>query len=392
MQTAKKPLRLGMVGGGPGSGIGPAHRHGAAADGEYVLVAGSFSRSADKNAQMGVALNLDQSRVYADFTTMASAEAVRPDGVDAVSIVTPNDAHAPACLAFIEQGIHVLCDKPLATSYADAVAIYRAARESNVLVGLTHTYASYSMVNEARARVDSGELGKVRLVQMEYSSGSRTELVERTDEKTRWRMTPSIAGPSSVIGDLGTHAHHLARFITGLEVVEVSADIQTFVSGRTGDDNAEINLRFTEGARGHLWTSVIAAGLGNGLRVRIFGERGSLEWSQEQPDELWLRILGQPHRMLRRGEPGLSAAAERTRRTKLGHPQGYLDSFANYYRDAASVIRELQQGQNVGETDDIATARDGVLGMRFVEACVTSHANNGAWTNAAVDWQNPSPS
>ncbi len=337
---------------------------------------------------MGAALGLDQTRIYSDFQTMADAEAARADGIQAVSIVTPNDTHAPACLAFVKHGVHVLCDKPLATSYADAVAMYKAGEEANVLVGLTHTYTSYSMANEARAIVASNELGQVRLVQMEYSSGSRTELVERTDEKTRWRMTPSIAGPSSVIGDLGTHAHHMARFITGLEVQQVSADIQTFVPGRTGDDNAEVNLRFTEGARGHLWTSVVAAGLGNGLRIRVFGERGSLEWTQEHPDELWVRTLGQSHRLLRRGETGLSEDAERTRRTKLGHPQGYLDSFANYYRDASAVIRHLQQGGKVGENGKIATARDGVVGMKFVEACVASHANNGAWTNAAVDWDN----
>lgn len=381
-----------MVGGGPGSGIGPAHRHGAAADGEYELVGGAFSRSHDKNVEMGATLGLDPARTYPDFRTMATAEAARPDGIEVVSIVTPNDTHAPACQEFISNGVHVLCDKPLATSYADAVAVYQAGKDANVLVGLTHTYASYSMANEARARVAAGELGAIRLIQMEYSSGSRTELVEKTDEKTRWRMNPSIAGPSSVIGDLGTHAHHLARFITGLEVEEVSADIQTFVPGRTGDDNAEINLRFCDGVRGHLWTSVIAAGFGNGLQIRVFGERGSLEWAQEHPDQLWLRTLGQPHRLLRRGEPGLSIGAERTRRTKLGHPQGYLDSFANYYSSAAAVIRKFRQGKVVEELDSIATARDGVLGMKFVEACVASNANNGAWTNAAVDWQQPGTS
>ena len=193
MNSKTTPLRLGMVGGGPGSGIGPAHRHGAVADGEYELVAGAFSRSPDKSAEMGATLGLDSTRIYSDFLTMAQAEAARPDGIEVVSIVTPNDTHAPACLAFISNGIHVLCDKPLATSYADAVAVYQAGKDANLLVGLTHTYASYSMVNEARARVATGELGAIRLVQMEYSSGSRTELVEKTDEKTRWRMNPSIS-------------------------------------------------------------------------------------------------------------------------------------------------------------------------------------------------------
>ena len=380
------PIRLGMVGGGPGSGIGPAHRHGAALDGRFELVAGAFSRDPDKSRQTGAELGLDADRVYPDFRTMAAAEGARPDGVEAVSIVTPNDSHAPACLAFIGQGVHVICDKPLATSYADAVSVYQAGKAAGLLVALTHVYASYSMAHEARGRIAAGELGKLRLVQVEYVSGGRTALVEaQGDERTRWRMNPDIAGPSSVLGDIGTHAHHLARFMTGLEVEQVSADIQTFVEGRTGDDNAEVNLRFSGNVRGHLWASVIAAGMGNGLRIRIFGDGGSLEWAQEAPDQLWLRPLSDSPKLLRRGEAWLGEDAQRTSRMKIGHPQGVLEAFANFYSDAAAAIRQAQQSGRAMAAPPIATARDGVLGMKFVEACVASSRQDGRWTDATVD-------
>ncbi len=384
------PIRLGMVGGGPGSGIGPAHRYGAALDSRFELLAGAFSRNAEKSGQTGAELRLDPERIYPDFQTMAAVEGARPDGIEAVAIVTPNDSHAPACLAFIEQGVHVICDKPLATSYRDAVSIYQAGRAAGLLVGLTHVYASYSMAHEARGRIADGELGRLRLVQAEYVSGSRTALVEaRGDEKTGWRMDPAIAGPSSVLGDIGTHAHHLARFMTGLEVEQVSADIQTFVEGRKGDDNAEVNLRFSDNVRGHLWASVIAAGMGNGLRIRIFGDRGSLEWAQEAPDQLWLRPLGDSPRLLRRGEAWLGDEAGRTSRMKIGHPQGVLEAFANFYCDAAAAIREAQQNGRAPVSPPIATAWDGVLGMKFVEACVASSRQNGQWTDATVDLEAP---
>lgn len=380
-------LRLGMVGGGPGSGIGPAHRHGATLDGAFVMAAGAFSRDAKKNRQMGPELGLDPERIYPDFETMAAAEAARPDGIDAVTIVTPNDSHAAACLAFISHGIHVICDKPLATSFGDAAAVYEAARQAGVLVGLTHAYASYSMAHEARERIAAGELGTLRLVQMEYVSGSRTTLVEaQGDTRTQWRMNPAVAGPSSVLGDIGTHAHQLARFMTGLELEEVSADIQTFVEGRKGDDNAEVNLRFGAGVRGHLWASVIAAGFGNGLRIRVFGDRASLEWRQEAPDELWIRSVSESPRLLRRGEAWLGEEAKRTSRMKIGHPQGVLEAFGNFYADAAAAIHAIRAGQGMTEPGTIATARDGVLGMKFVEACVESSRHNGAWTSAVVDW------
>ncbi|HSG96308.1 MAG TPA: Gfo/Idh/MocA family oxidoreductase, partial [Afifellaceae bacterium] len=384
----RQPIRLGMVGGGPGSGIGPAHRYGAGMDNAFELVAGAFSRDPGRNAQMGESLGLDRQRVYADFETMAAAEGKLSDGIGAVSIVTPNDSHVPACLAFIKQGIHIICDKPLATSLKDAIAAYNAARSRNVVFGLTHIYACYAMAREARERIRAGDLGELRTIQLEYASGSRTRLIEAAgDTKAQWRMTPSIAGPSSVLGDIGTHAHHLARFITGLELQAVSADLQTMVPGRTGDDNANMNLRFEGNVRGQLWASFVAAGLGNGLRIRVFGDRGSLEWQQERPDELWIRPDRKPQRLMRRGEAWLSESAHDASRMKLGHPQGILEAFANFYNDVAAAIHERDCGQNAsGRQPDFATARDGVLGLKFVEAAVESNANNGGWVDARVDF------
>ena len=386
--ATRHPIRLGMVGGGPGSGIGPAHRYGAGMDNAFELVAGAFSRDPGKNAQMGESLGLDRQRVYADFETMAAAEGKLSDGIRAVSIVTPNDSHVPACLAFIKQGIHIICDKPLATSLKDAIAAYNAARSHNVVFGLTHIYACYAMAREARERIKARDLGELRTIQLEYASGSRTRLIEAEgDSKAQWRMTPSIAGPSSVLGDIGTHAHHLARFITGLELQAVSADLQTMVPGRTGDDNANVNLRFEGNVRGQLWASFVAAGLGNGLRIRVFGDRGSLEWQQERPDELWIRPDREPQRLMRRGEAWLSESAHDASRMKLGHPQGILEAFANFYNDVAAAIEERESGQNAdGQQPDFATARDGVLGMKFVEAAVESNATNGGWVDARVDF------
>jgi len=384
----RQSIRLGMVGGGPGSGIGPAHRYGASMDGAFELVAGVFSRNPDKNTEMGDSLGLNPDRVYADFETMAVAEGKLTGGIRAVSVVTPNDSHVPACLAFIEQGIHIICDKPLATSFEESVTAYRAARSHDVVFGLSHIYASYAMAREARERIKAGELGNLRMIQMEYASGSRTRLVEAEgDTKAQWRMNPEIAGPSSVLGDIGTHAHQLARYITGLDLEAVSADLQIMVPGRTGDDNANVNLRFEGGVRGQLWASYVAAGFGNGLRVRVIGDRGSLEWLQERPDELWIRPDSEPQRLLRRGEAGLSEAARGASRMKIGHPQGILEAFANFYGDVAAAIHDRDSGQQARDRQpDFATARDGVLGMKFVEAAVESSANNGAWVDATVEF------
>ena len=381
-----KPLRLGMVGGGPGAGIAHVHRRAARLDGRFELVAGAFSRRADANRAMGDELGLPAERVYGDFDTMAAAEARRADGIECVAIVTPNNTHAAASLAFLRAGIDVICDKPMAMSLAEAQEVEKAAREHGVLFALTHNYSAYPMVIEARHQVASGALGAIRVVAVEYAHGTRNRLIEAEgDAKMAWRVDPAIAGPSTVLGDIGTHAHHLMRRVTGLEVEALSAELSTIVPGRRADDNAFVNLRFAGGARGQLWASMVAAGNGHGLRLRVFGEKASLHWDQETPDELLVQADGAPYRKLRRGEAYLCDAARYASRTKAGNPEGYFGAFANVYADAAEVIAARRAGRapDLGATS-FATARDGVIAMKFIEAAVASSANNAAWTDATV--------
>lgn len=381
-----RPLRLGMVGGGPGAGIAHVHRRAARLDGRFELVAGAFSRRADANRAMGDELGLPAERVYGDFDTMAAVEARRADGIECVAIVTPNSTHAAASLAFLRAGIDVICDKPMAMSLAEAQQVERAARERGVLFALTHNYSAYPMVIEARHQVISGALGAIRVVVVEYAHGTRNRLIEAEgDAKMAWRVDPAIAGPSTVLGDIGTHAHHLMRRVTGLEVEALSAELSTIVPGRRADDNAFVNLRFAGGARGQLWASMVAAGNGHGLRLRVFAEQASLHWDQETPDELLLQTDGAPYRKLRRGEAYLCEAARYASRTKTGNPEGYFGAFANVYADAAEVIAARRTGRtpDPGATS-FATARDGVIAMKFIEAAVASSANGAAWTDATV--------
>ena len=381
-----RPLRLGMVGGGPGAGIAPTHRRAARLDGRFELVAGAFSRNAEANRAMGEELAIVPDRLYSDFEAMAAAEGRRKDGIECVAIVTHNDTHAPASLAFLRRGIDVICDKPMAMSLAEALAIEAAAAKHGVLFALTHNYSAYPMVAEARHRVQSGELGAIRVVTVEYAHGTRNRLIEADgDAKMAWRVDAAIAGPSTVLGDIGTHAHHLMRRITGLEVEALSAELSTLVPGRVADDNALVNLRFQGGARGVLWASMVAAGNGHGLRIRVFGENASLHWDQERPDELHLRADFAPYRILRRGEPYLCEAARYGSRTKTGNPEGYFGAFANIYADAAEVIAARREGRLPDPNAcSFATARDGVIAMKFIEAAVASHRHGGAWTDATL--------
>ena len=375
-----EPIRLGMVGGGPGAMIGPTHRIAARMDGRYRLVAGAFSRTAERNRAMGEELALSPDRVYADYRDMAEKERARKDGVEAVAVVTPNDSHVPISTCFLRHGIHVLCDKPLANSLADAETLREVVDESGCVFALTHNYAGYPMVREARARIAAGELGAVRIVQAEYASGARSRLVEAEgDAKTAWRTNPSIGGPSAVLCDLGVHAHHLLRFITGCEVDAVSASLATVVAGRTSHDDAQVSLRLGGGARGALWASYVAAGNRNGLRLLVCGETGSLEWWQERPEILSLHTLGGSSRRLHRGDAGLSADARAATRVKAGQPEGFLEAFANIYSDVAGWIR-TPAGQRDHAPWPAAGVHDGIAGMRFIEACVASDRAGAAWT------------
>ena len=376
-----EPVRLGMVGGGPGAMIGPTHRIAARMDGHYRLVAGAFSRTPERNRAMGEELTLSPDRVYADYRAMAQAESAREDGIEAVAVVTPNDSHVPISICFLRHEIHVICDKPLANSLSDAEKLRGAVDECGCVFALTHNYAGYPMVREARVRILAGELGAVRIVQTEYASGARSRLVEAEgDEKTAWRTNPAIGGPSAVLGDLGVHAHHLLRFVTGCEVEAVSASLATMVAGRTSHDDAQVSLRLGGGARGALWASYVAAGCRNGLRLLVCGESGTLEWWQEQPEILTIHALGGSTRQLHRGDVGLSADAQSATRRKPGQPEGFQEAFANIYSDIAGWIR-TPAGRRDRAPWPAASVHDGVAGMRFIEACIASDEAGAMWVD-----------
>jgi predicted dehydrogenase len=377
-----RAIRLGMVGGGPGSAIGPTHLWAALLDGHFQIVAGAFSTDHGRCIETANAIGLDTARAYPDYQVMAAKEAVRADGIEAVAILTPNNSHTEICLAFLAAGVHVICDKPLATTLADTLRVRQAVADSGLVFVLTHNYSGYAMVREARAMVGAGALGAIRLVQVEHAHGGASTAVEREGNKQiAWRTDSKIAGPSFVIGDLGTHAHHLTRFITGLEVEQLTAEISTFVAGRTLDDNAHLGLRLSNGARGQLWASAVAAGHRNGLRIRVFGETASLEWLHEDPDRLHLRPIDGPHRTFMRGEPWLGEDAKHANRLKPGQTEGVIEGFANIYNDAVELIRAHQAGRAPAPSSRLVPGvEDGVCGVAFIEAAVASNAQDGAWT------------
>jgi predicted dehydrogenase len=385
-QPLHRPLRLGMVGGGPGSNIGETHRQAARLDGRYDLVTGVFASDVERSRAFAATLGIASDRRYGAWHEMAAQEAQRSDGIEVVAIMTPNNSHYAIAKAFLEQGVDVICDKPLTTDLAQARELQQLAHDRGLIFGVTYNYSGYPMVRQARAMVQAGALGAIRLVQVEQASGWASTLLEAEGHKqAAWRTTPAIAGPSTVIGDLGTHAHHLARFITGLEVSELSAELSTLVPGRQTDDNGHVKLRFDNGARGLMWVSMVAAGHLHGLRIRIYGEQGSLEWVQERPDELIVRPLNGPQQTMARGAGYLAPAAQRVARLWPGHPEGFIDAFANLYTDMADAILARRDGI---AADPLAytfpTVEDGVLGVKFVEAAVASNRQDGRWVGATL--------
>jgi predicted dehydrogenase len=373
-------IRLGMVGGGEGAFIGAVHRIASRIDDQYELVAGALSSTPDKARRSGQALGLAPDRVYDDFASMAKAESARPDGVEAVSIVTPNHVHAPAACALLEAGIHVICDKPLTVSLAEAKRMQAAVAASGRIFALTHNYTGYPLVRCMRQMVRAGELGELRLVQVEYPQDWLTGPTETTGNKqAEWRVDPARAGGGGSLGDIGTHAFNLADYVTGLEVAELCADLTTFVGGRKLDDNAQVLLRYANGARGALWASQVAPGNENGLRLRVYGTKGGLHWAQENPNELRWSPLGEPTRIVTRAGPGSGAAAARVTRVPGGHPEGYLEGFANIYSEVALAIKAAREGKKPPPECDFPTIVDGVKGVAFVEAAVKSSKANGAW-------------
>lgn len=373
-------IRLGMVGGGEGAFIGGVHRTAARLDGQFELVAGALSSDPERAKTSAAALGLAPDRSYGSFAEMAKREARLKDGIEAVAIVTPNHMHYPAAREFLKRGIHVICDKPLTSTMADAKKLAALAQTSGALFVLTHNYTGYPMIRQAREMIAAGELGTIRLVQAEYPQDWLTERLEASGQKQAdWRTDPQRSGAGGCVGDIGTHAYNLACFVSGLELEELSAELTTFVEGRRLDDNVQVMMRFRGGARGMLWASQVAPGNENGLRLRIYGERGGLEWEQEQPNHLWFTPFGEPKRLITRGGAGAGAAAGRVTRVPAGHPEGYLEGFATIYQEAAHAIRAARAGKPAGPEVLYPGISDGLAGMAFIDACVRSSRANGRW-------------
>jgi predicted dehydrogenase len=376
----QRRLRLGMVGGGRGAFIGEAHRIAARIDDRYELVAGAFSLDPYRAIESGRDLRLDPTRCYTDYRGMAQAEATRPDGAEVVSVVTPNISHHAICKTFLEAGIDVICDKPLATTLSEAQDLRETARRTGRFLGVTYNYSAYPLMREARAVIEAGALGAVRVVQVEFALGWLSTLVEGDSKQARWRTDPAHSGPSFVTADLGTHCFHLAEFVTQRRVEALSADLATMVSGRRLEDNAQISLRFDNGARGAMWVSMVAAGEQVGLRLRVYGERGHLGWDQSEPDQMRLALQGEAIRTVVRGGSGLSAASKRASRLVAGLPEGYYEAFATLYRDYADILSARRAGVAPDALALLApTVEDGVRGVAFVEAALQSGAGGGTW-------------
>ncbi len=377
-----KHLRLGMVGGGQGAYIGNIHRLAARLDGAWALVAGAFDADPGKGRAFALAEGIDPARSYGTYQELIAGEAAREDRVDAVAICTPNFTHYPIAKALIEAGFDVICEKPLTATLEDAVALEALARDSGRFVGVTYTYSGYPMVHEARVRVAAGEIGAVRTVQVEYPlEWMSTAIEQKGNAQAAWRTDPKKNGRGGSIGDIGTHAYHLAGFVTGLKLQSLTADLATFVGGRALDDNAHVMLRYEGGARGLLWSSQVAIGNSNGVRLRVFGEKGSLQWFQEQPNELVLTPLNGRVQVIKRGADDLSADAKARTRTPPGHPEGYLEAFANLYAGFAEAIRARRENRAPAPIGQhLPTAYDGLKGVAFVEAVVDSHeAEDQPW-------------
>jgi len=375
-----EPVRLGMVGGGNEAFIGAVHRIAARLDDRYRFVAGALSSTTERSHASAKALGLDRDRTYDNYLEMAAREAERPDGIEAVSIVTPNHLHAAASIPFLERGIHVICDKPLTATLEQARKLATAARRSKALFVLTHNYSGYPLVRQARKMVRSGQLGRIRVVQVEYiSDWLATDLESTGMKQAEWRTDPARAGAGGCVGDIGTHAFHLAQFVTGLTLDELSAERTTFIPGRRVDDHVQAQLRFAEGARGMLWASQVTVGEENGLRLRVFGENGSLDWHQEEPNTLRYTEMNGTKQLITRMGNGATAPGITASRTPAGLPEGYLEGFANLYTEAADAIVAARDGSDPILPETLPGLEDGLAGMSFIDAVLRSDEENGSW-------------
>lgn len=382
---APPPLRYGMIGGGREAFIGDVHRKAIALDGLAELAAGCFSRDHANTLATGKGLGLDSERLYADWREMLAVEGRKKNGIDFVVIVTPNNTHFPMARAALENGIHVVCDKPLCTSIRDGEELAGLAAEKDRMFCVTYTYTGYPIVKNMRDLIAAGELGSIRFVNAEYPQDWLATPLEKTGQKqSAWRADPAQSGASNCVGDIGSHIENMVSYLTGLEIARLCARLDTFVPGRKLDDNASILLDYQGGARGLYWSSQVAVGHDNGLRVRIYGDRSSLEWHQENPNTFRVSHLGKPAEILSRGRDAMSRRAEAVSRIPAGHPEGYFEAFANIYRTFISALGKKLSGMDLTEDDlDFPTLDDGIRGVRFIEKCVESSSRDAAW----VDFQ-----
>ncbi|MEO6013046.1 MAG: Gfo/Idh/MocA family oxidoreductase [Devosia sp.] len=376
-ENGSRRIRLGMVGGGTGAFIGYVHRIAARLDNDYELVAGAFSSRPEASKESGKNIGIDPARTYGSYEEMAKKEAARPDGIEAVAIVTPNNVHYGPAKLFLEAGIHVICDKPLTSTLEDARKLAAIKPKNGAKFLLTHNYTGYPRIRQARELVKSGALGKIRVVQAEYPQDWLTNAADPGNKQASWRTDPKRSGAGGCIGDIGTHAYNLARFVTGLKTEAVSADLQSFVKGRKVDDNVHIMLRFQGGARGMLWASQVAPGNENGLQLRVYGDKAGISWRQDNPNYMWFTELGKPAQLLTRGGAISSPpAASMNVRIPGGHPEGYLEAFATIYSQFADVIR----GTGKAYAPLLPTMADGVEGLEFITASIASSKADGKWT------------
>ena len=375
---SSEKIRLGIVGGGIGAFVGSIHRIAARLDDRYELLAGALSSEPKRAADSAAELGIDPRRSYASFEEMAKKEGKLKHGIEAVAIVTPNHLHCAVAKAFLEAGIHVICDKPMSSSLEDAEQIEKIVEGSGLIFAITYNYSGYPMVRHAREMVAAGKLGNIRVIQVEYAQDWLATNIEAEGHKqAAWRTDPARAGTGGSIADIGTHAFHLAEFISGLEAKSLLADLDTFVAGRSLDDNANILLHYSNGAKGMLWSSQVASGQENALRIRLFGDKGGLEWAQEDPNYLQYSPLRETRQILTRGGPAVGETAARATRIPAGHPEGFLEGFANLYRDIADMIEAGRTGKSL--TTLVPDVTDGVKGVRFVEKAVSSNAAGSIW-------------
>ncbi len=374
--AATRKLRMGMVGGGPGAFIGPVHRIAAELDGQIELVAGAFSQSPERSRAAGESYKIEPGRAYANFEQLIESEQKRSDGINFVAIVTPNHLHLPVAVAALKAGIPVMSDKPATATYAEAQQLEQAVKAAGIPYGLTHTYAGYALVRDARELVSSGKLGPIRKIVVEYLQGWLSQPIEKSGQKqAAWRSDPALSGPGGCIGDIGVHAFHLAEYISGLKVTAVNTQLLSVVEGRRVDDDCTSLLNFDNGAHGVLISSQIAAGEGNDIKIRVYGDKGSLEWRQEDPNRLRVKWLDAPEEIRHASGPYLGQSARAVTRLPGGHPEGYLEAFAVLYREFAEALHAWKEGRPNPLPATLPGIEAGVRGMRFIQRSIESSKN-----------------